>query len=1135
MNTRRRFIVLCLALIISISVAGSQKSNHVSAQAIDNVGAAIYVAGDETGNVDIFSFDRRAHKLDSFNVDFTTNDRLAIGDVTGDGIDEILVAGDHTGNIDIFDQVGHHLGSFNGSFTGNDGFAVGDVDRDGIDEILIAGDTTGNIDIFDYDPAAHSGHHLGSFNGSFTGDDGFAVGDVDGDGIDEILIAGDTTGNIDIFWAEFNMVGVVGHHLGSFNGSFTEDDGFAVGDVNGDGIDEILVAGNDTENIDIFGAEFTMVGVVGHHLGSFDGHFTDNDGFAVGRHTYPDQDGDGLLDQWETYGVSDPAQSEDGAGPNTCGDGIDNGSDGAFDGTDSDCIILDLHALGANPNPKHKDLFLELDYVAGQTPSRAAIQAVKAAFAAAPLNNPDGTTGVNLWVDTGNLVDPSAREGQALGTCLDGIDNGRLDGAVDTADLDCQPPNYLETSTEDPGPANCNDAADNDGDGLIDGTDPDCLVGDNLGGGNFVIRPIGCLVADFYITKENNFNLNRRSVFRYAISGDPADSFPCAGGRGEIGGNDFIEYNHDGGTIMHELGHDLNLRHGGFEDHNCKPNYVSVMNYDDQFGIQRNGGGVILDYSPPRIDFNGKARGVAPLPSLVEDNLDEPFILDASDTMNQFVFANASGQKIPNSLNVPPDWNNDGDPPFETNLTVDIDIPGANGQPAKCAKNLMAPPLFPPGTLLGSDDWSKVSLPFRGFGDSDGGAINPVDEPEPTLHELNLLQQELNTTDLGISLTDSPDPVAAGTPLTYTVTVVNHGPTPANSVQVVDTLPTGVAYLRDTVGCMASPPNTLTCNLGSLMAGASGQVVITVLVDANLVSTAGGPTVISNQVTVENLAGPDPDLSNNSASEDTQVEAVADLAIVSFQAVNPPADVLVGKDVAITLKKVITNNGPSAPIDVELTKSAVAPLDSTVAPTSATSQALALNRGEQREVLETFTIHCGQPGQHTFTFANEIGPLHPEDTDPDRSNNFASLDLNVDCVVPVTINIKPGEYPNSINPGSQGLTPVAVLTTLAGEYGNPLAFDATLIDPLSVRFGTRAAVWAETGGAFAAHGTGHIEDSRELDETTRDRDLDMVLQFLTRDTGIRAGDVEACIKGEWIDRNGRVYKFFGCDSVKVSP
>ena len=49
------------------------------------------------------------------------------------------------------------------------------------------------------------------------------------------------------------------------------------------------------------------------------------------------------------------------------------------------------------------------------------------------------------------------------------------------------------------------------------------------------------------------------------------------------------------GTFMHELGHNLGLHHGGFDDTNCKPNYISVMSYSLQFPYKVPGR--YLDYS----------------------------------------------------------------------------------------------------------------------------------------------------------------------------------------------------------------------------------------------------------------------------------------------------------------------------------------------------------------------------------------------------------------------------------------------------------------------------------------------------------------------------------------------------------
>ncbi|MFJ5546287.1 hypothetical protein [Streptomyces sp. NPDC093225] len=836
-----------------------------------------------------------------------------------------------------------------------------------------------------------------------------------------------------------------------------------------------------------------------------------------------DADGDGLLDGWERNGYND-----DGNGT----------------------IDVDLPRFGAEPD--HKDLFLELDYSAGQAPARDDVEAVRDAFADAPFDNVDGTRGIRLHVDTGNLVDLGARKGQAPGTCTDMIDNNG-DGRTDAADVDCSNTDggsgeYLETSVEDPQP-DCT---------LADTGNPDCLVGDDLGGGNQLPQHLNNCGLDgvFRNAKDGggafptaNFNRNRRLIFRYAIStlpdqdtdGRGPDTGCASGGQGELGGNDFVEYNHDGGTLMHELGHNLNLDHGGDEDKNCKPNYVSVMDYDEQFGIGRVRGGAIIDYSPPRIALNGRPRGVAPLPKLQEDALNENVVLDSTDNENTIVFKDGAGRRRTGPLTGGIDWNGDNaDPPFEstvppTNINTSsppgpIPAPPAPApqSPQDCASNTSNTDQ----NITGHHDWNRVSLPFRQFPASRNGALEPLDETLPTLEDRDVMTGQANTADVSVAIADTPDPVGAGEQLKLSLTATNHGPNPAHSTEVTTTLPEGVDFVDTSVPCVRSG-RVVTCNLGSLAANTSKSFDIRVNIPAGFLYP-GGQKTITTTASVDNLYGPDPESGNDRASQDTLVITKADVKITDVKT-GSPLEVLIGQAAQATVEVTVENGGPSSPVDALLTGTATASSGAGVAPAATSAQQTALAVGGPRTVSQAFSLTCLSPGFKTVSFDYAIALTDPNGVDPVPANNTRSVSFRIDCVVPIAINVRPGGFPNSINLLTDAT--LAALTTRAGEYGLPLSFDAGSIDPLSARWGLRGNVFntGTVSGAREIHNRGHIERSYELDERTRDADLDMVMHFKPADSGLTPQSTEACLRTDFRSADGTRFRALGCDSVRITP
>jgi hypothetical protein len=185
-----------------------------------------------------------------------------------------------------------------------------------------------------------------------------------------------------------------------------------------------------------------------------------------------------------------------------------------------------------------------------------------------------------------------------------------------------------------------------------------------------------------------------------------------------------------------------------------------------------------------------------------------------------------------------------------------------------------------------------------------------------------------------------------------------------------------------------------------------------------------------------------------------------------------------------------------------------------------------------RDVIEEFDIECLEPSLHEVKFVNEIMAKDLHIQDPDPSNNTLEVVHIVECVTPVQINIRPGNAHNFINPDSEQTVPVAILTTEPGEYGLPISFDASAVDPASVRFGTKSTL-QEGGGAMASPNMGFIKDSHELDDKTKDGDSDMMLLFETTEAGFDQQSTEACMVGTYLGEDNQLHKFFGCDMVQV--
>ena len=402
------------------------------------------------------------------------------------------------------------------------------------------------------------------------------------------------------------------------------------------------------------------------------------DGQCIAGARESDTDGDGLSDDFET-------------------NGIDTNNDGVVD--------LDLPAMGSDP--MHKDIYVEVDAMRGQPLVPPAEKRVVDAFANAPVENPDGTTGIRLHLDNGRDSIMNLVTGEVWGDFSD------ADRIADKA-----------------------------------------VLGTCGGSGNCQVEPYSW--AEFDTIKDANFSSARAMAFHYSIAAHRfgGSNNTITGVSRSLGSSDFLvaygaaqlchyplqcsSIDRQTGTFMHELGHNLGLDHGGGDPIAYKPNYLSVMNYDFQFSGVPYDNGFTFDYS--RLGSGSTGANLRPLDESV---LDESAGVSGGSGFGPFqTVVNCAGQLQMIALGAAADWNCDGSTTAGT-VAADVNHDGATG------------------TLESHNDWTNLkykSGAIGGYGLSDNLPSTSSAAGEPTNELLVASQVKLRPE------TADPDPTEPGAP-----------------------------------------------------------------------------------------------------------------------------------------------------------------------------------------------------------------------------------------------------------------------------------------------------------------------------------------------------------------------------------
>lgn len=147
--------------------------------------------------------------------------------------------------VKIFDTSNKHLNAaflaYDEGFRGGGNVAVGDVDGDGNDEIIVGAGPGGGPHVRVFDNYGNfTGFSIFPFHVDYRGGVDVAAGDVDGDGVDEIIVSQASNGQAWVKVYEANAQKTILAEFIAYAPNFEGGAHVASGDINGDGLDEII-------------------------------------------------------------------------------------------------------------------------------------------------------------------------------------------------------------------------------------------------------------------------------------------------------------------------------------------------------------------------------------------------------------------------------------------------------------------------------------------------------------------------------------------------------------------------------------------------------------------------------------------------------------------------------------------------------------------------------------------------------------------------------------------------------------------------------------------------------------------------------------------------------------------------------